>query len=295
MNIKTIVTHDNCADGLASAMILRLGWPEAKVLFMQYNTPELAALQPSEGMIFCDFSPPAEQAQEFIDAGAWCLDHHRTAKDVVKRFGERGIFADERKDPGYSGALLAYYFIRQYAPDRASSRIEWIRSFAEVIGIRDTWQRDHIRWQEACEWTAALMFYPRDMWLEARTDNWHNMSRIGPTLLKKREEEIAYAIKNSFRTELPGYRLMIFQGVSLTSDVAEQMGHDVDLVVGFTYKVESGTPKIVYSLRSHTGFDCAAFAKSHGGGGHSAAAGFSALAYYEPFGQFLGMFGSGPY
>jgi nanoRNase/pAp phosphatase (c-di-AMP/oligoRNAs hydrolase) len=30
-----------------------------------------------------------------------------------------------------------------------------------------------------------------------------------------------------------------------------------------------------FSTRSHTGFDCAAFAQARGGGGHTAAAGFA--------------------
>lgn len=80
----------------------------------------------------------------------------------------------------------------------------------------------------------------------------------------------------------------MFQGVSTTSDAAElaekavektlhdQVGpSQPDLVVGFHYKVDAGKLKLQFSTRSHTGFDCAAFAKAHGGGGHKAAAGFT--------------------
>jgi nanoRNase/pAp phosphatase (c-di-AMP/oligoRNAs hydrolase) len=65
------------------------------------------------------------------------------------------------------------------------------------------------------------------------------------------------------------------QGVSVTSDGAELLGDSVDLLVGFSYGVEDDVPKVKLSMRSHTGVDCAAIAKAHGGGGHTAAAGCS--------------------
>lgn len=51
--------------------------------------------------------------------------------------------------------------------------------------------------------------------------------------------------------------------------------------MGFDYEVETpangGPPnrKVIYSNRSHTTFDCKAFAKAFGGGGHTKAAGFN--------------------
>ena len=106
--LKVIVSHENCADGLASAMILKDVLPKAKVVFLQYGTPDHVNLVAEEGMIFCDFSPPPARAQEFVDVGAIVLDHHKTAKAVVALFGDLGVFADEKDDPGVSGAVLAY-------------------------------------------------------------------------------------------------------------------------------------------------------------------------------------------
>lgn len=89
-------------------------------------------------------------------------------------------------------------------------------------------------------------------------------------------------------------RLVVFQeqasGFRLCSDVAESMRaqnmtyqyepsvEPVQVVAGFAYVVDKpgDVPKVVYSLRGLNGFDVCAFAKANGGGGHKAAAGFSA-------------------
>jgi len=45
--------------------------------------------------------------------------------------------------------------------------------------------------------------------------------------------------------------------------------------VGFSYKTDEGKPIVIFSTRSHADFNCGAFCKAHGGGGHTKAAGFS--------------------
>ena len=107
-NIKTIVTHDKCADGRASALILLDVFPGANVVFCNYNTPEYNDLPATEGMIFCDIVPPAHRVEEFIAVNAIVLDHHKTNKEIVAKFGDNGRFADEATEPGVSGASLAF-------------------------------------------------------------------------------------------------------------------------------------------------------------------------------------------
>lgn len=106
--VTTIVTHDTCPDGLASAMILLDVLPKAEVVFCQYSTPLHKSMIAKPGMLFADFSPDPARIQEFIDQGAIVLDHHKTAKDTVLACGELGVFADEKEDPGVSGAVLAF-------------------------------------------------------------------------------------------------------------------------------------------------------------------------------------------
>ncbi len=280
-SVKTLVCHANCPDGLASAMILKDVFPDAEIVFMQYNTPELAALKVTEGMLFCDFSPPSDRYLEFIAAGTIVLDHHKSAKITVEEFGDNGIFADEKEEPGVSGALLAFRHV--WAPLRAKDQdaseglYGRILDFAELAGIRDTWQRQHPRWEEACAQAEALLFWPKERWFLTNPWNWRELCEsIGPTLLLKQAEKIEKTIKKGFRfTSHGGKRVIVFQGVSSTSDAAEKLGEEADLVVGFKYECDSEGLKVVYSLRSHTGFDCSKMAKENGGGGHTAAAGFA--------------------
>ncbi len=106
--VRRVIVHANCADGMASAMILHDALPDAEVVFLQHGTAEFLSLPATTGMLFCDISPPADRVAEFVGVGAIVLDHHKTVRDVVEAFGDCGVFADETKEPGVSGALLAY-------------------------------------------------------------------------------------------------------------------------------------------------------------------------------------------
>jgi len=74
-----------------------------------------------------------------------------------------------------------------------------------------------------------------------------------------------------------GERIVAFAGTGQTSDAAEVLGAEADLIVGFDFGVENGSAKMRFSLRSHSDFDCAAFAARFGGGGHTRAAGFGVV------------------
>jgi len=299
-SVKTIVCHANCSDGLASAMILHNVLPDAKIVFLQYNTPELAAFEATEGQLWCDFCPPADRFQEFVAAGAIVLDHHKTAKITVAEFGENGVFADEKDEPGVSGALLAYRHV--WVPLAA----EWhagvgsgkeyariVERLATLAGIRDTWQRQSPDWMAAMAQAEALQFWPKEEWLDEDVWDWGEKAKIGMTLLAKHAEKVDKAVKGSFRfTSSKGNRVLMFQGVSTTSDAAEKIGDGADIIVGFRYETDAEGHKIVFSLRSHTGFDCSKLAKEHpGGGGHTAAAGFAYRfrATHDPYLLFEGM------
>lgn len=305
--VKTLICHKDCADGMASAMILRSALPDAEVVFMQYNTPEFSALKAAEGQLWCDFSPPADRYMEFVEAGAIVLDHHKSAKTIVAAFGEDGVFADEKEDPGVSGALLAYRHVWEplsetwnwshgSRPKREYVRI--IERLAVLAGIRDTWQRQSPDWTQACAQAEALRFWPAEEWIEEDVWGWEKMIAIGPTLLARHAAKVEKVVKSGYRfTSHGGKRVIVFQGVSATSDAAEKLKDEVDLVVGFLYLNDSEGLQVTYSMRSQTGFDCAKMAKEHGGGGHTGAAGFSHRfesnaqnqGYKDPFYLFLVM------
>jgi oligoribonuclease NrnB/cAMP/cGMP phosphodiesterase (DHH superfamily) len=103
--VEKIYVHENCADGVASAMILNEALPERKIIPVNYNT-ELHKNMPVErGVLFCDMSPNENVADAFLEAGAIVLDHHKTSKPIVDKFVAAGLgaFGDEKADPGVCG------------------------------------------------------------------------------------------------------------------------------------------------------------------------------------------------
>ncbi len=283
LNVVTeIIVHENCADGVASAMYLHDVLPNANIRFVQYGTEEHKNLEPKPGMLFCDFSPHPSRYQEFVDAGAIVLDHHATAKPIVEAFGSNGVFGDETLHPGVCGAWLAHreVWLKYKAMTHQSEDI------ARLTGIRDTWQNKDSRWKEACILAEAFKFFPVQSWLDLKDpfeddlkDSltwWESRIETGAILVQKTAERVQRALAGGYHfTTSKGTRVIMFEGTTLSSDAAEAADQTADLIVGFDYMgLESSVASLVFSTRSHTTFDCATFCKLNGGGGHTKAAGF---------------------
>lgn len=300
--VKKIVTHESCADGAASAAILHDALPDAEVIFAQHGKSSLLDLQPTPGMLFCDIVPPEARVQEFVDAGAIVLDHHKGAEDLVKLFGERGVFADEVRDPGVSGALLAYREVwARVNPPIATGSISIgkvhhqdehrVRDFATLAGIRDTWQKSSPRWREALVAYHALTLHDWEHW-KALGRPWLTSEelKVGEALLLKRERDVEKTARDAWigpvsvtrknehnKTDVARIALAIVNvGYELASDVSDWLRENqrVDLILAFRYEARGEDQVLRVSARSSERYDCAALAKAHGGGGHTRAAGF---------------------
>ncbi len=309
--VTHIVTHKDCADGMASAMILKDVLPGAKVSFIHYSSPEHKALVAEKGMLFCDFSPYIERpvlavvptdeqlkafveadkrAKEFIAADTLVLDHHKFAKETVEAFGENGIFADEATEPGVCGAVLAYRHVwlplqeaSSPSPGLGSLKPQplveaIVRDLATLAGIRDTWQKQDHQWQAACEQAESLRWWPEEHLVGSPPTSWPGLIQpIGGILFAKNLKYAKQLSETSYRfVSKKGTRVLIFGGVSMSSDTAEQAGDTADLVVGFSYKCDDGKPVVIFSTRTRGNeFNCGEFCVAHGGGGHTKAAGFT--------------------
>lgn len=284
--VKNVVVHEACPDGLASAMILRACYPTAGIKFVQYDTRAHKELEAQPNTIFADFSPHPDRVDDFKRVESIVLDHHQTQKGVVASFGELGVFGDEATEPGVSGAVLTFrevwlpligngYDDGVMATMPTAKERQTILDFATLAGIRDTWQTKSPRWQESCEQAAAMFFWPPDVLLPVPPDKWEEKLSLGPLLLEKQLKRSKRNADNSFRfTTTKGTRVAVFEGTTSASDAAEYLGETVDLAVGFDIFMQDGKPVMLWSIRSHTNFDCGTFCKAHGGGGHLRAAGF---------------------
>lgn len=282
--VTRVVVHQNCPDGISSALVLKDALPDVRVSFMSYGSREHRELAPEPGLLFCDFTPLRERAAEFVAAGALVLDHHPSAKDLVEAFGDNGVFGENDKNE--CGAWLAYRHVWlrlaeefDLSDDVGRARV---RHFAELAAVRDTWKTGDPRWGEACEQAALLLFFPfDDLCLSSFADPDHDYHLLGRVLMDKQlaAAQCSVGEGHSFFSNSRGTKTLMFQGVSTTSDAAEitekRGTQQPDLVVGFHYRSDAGKLQLQFSMRSHTGYDVGAFAKHHGGGGHRAAAGFT--------------------
>lgn len=267
--LEKAIVHASCPDGIASAMLIRHFSPQLPIEFVQHGTPEHHQ-RPCRAL-FCDFSPPAERAEEWADAGAIVLDHHATAKPVVELFGDRGVFADEKEHPGVSGAALAYMLSGPMFRTRDGQR------FAELVGIRDTWQRSHPDWDVACHVASALTFYPVEDLIRQSYGLEPYQVETGRIIYERRIERARDVAASTADDVYAGRSFLLFNDgrEKLTSDVGEaarELGRPWHFVAGFFY-TETGT--LVFSLRSVApAFDVSKIAIANGGGGHTRAAGF---------------------
>jgi oligoribonuclease NrnB/cAMP/cGMP phosphodiesterase (DHH superfamily) len=342
--VSVCYAHAHCPDGLASAMILkdafRMLGTNPRIEFLAHGTAEhKRAANPYMGdggtALFCDFAPHPD-AFHVERHASWraavahsgshtiVLDHHKGAEDIVRAFGDRGVFADEKLEPGVSGAVLALREVwdtarEQYEPEPHEGGLRGsVREFAQCVGARDTWQTESPLFQRGQWISKMLMSKPASWWLAPVKDGnagaspWQHPPylteqeiEMGRALFEAHAEAVRQAVEQCVGVSVPngGYddggapsptvRLVVFQeqacGFRLCSDVAEALRqqndryqyepsiYQIHVVAGFSYVVDKpgSAPRLLYSLRALGPFDVAAFAKANGGGGHTAAAGFS--------------------
>jgi hypothetical protein len=288
LKVKRVIVHGNCPDGMASAMFLynALGIePE----FLIHGRDEYINLEAEPGMLFCDITPPALRYQEFIDAGAIVLDHHKKAESIVKAFGERGVFADEEQDPGVSGAVLAFREVWKplVSDTKTPYQLSNAESIAKLIGIADTWQDKSPLWDDAGHLVAAVMFYPWEYWRRHVGNSdclwaFDKEIMIGQMIFTDRLTQAEKCAKEAYKFEHAGYNVAVFNDLAkLSSDVAQVLrGQGYNVIAGFKYSKQndnSPMPIICFSLRSDGKISVSDFACTfdEGGGGHTLAAGFS--------------------
>ena len=286
--VRRVVCHRNseataCPDGTAAAILLADALPDAEITFASYGA-ELDAVKPMPGLLFADICP-RDRVDEHVAAGAIVLDHHASHEDIVRRFGERGIFGSKTE----SGASLAHdhVWLPRVGLDGAG-KTERARAeqFARLAAVRDTWRRDHETWIAASEQAAALSLFAWDDWQTLHRPfcdggggiAFESMLTSGRPLYAARLRRAQLAAQGvTYLWTTAGTRLAIVNTLD-TSDLAEIV--DSDVLVGFSIFTDRESPSgraaahMRFSFRARGNYDVGSLAKSApGGGGHRGAAG----------------------
>lgn len=280
--ITRIVTHENCADGTASAMILHALLPDLSIDFINYVDRDELPVGP---YLFCDMTPSKARAEAFFNAGAVVLDHHSGAMDVTGpfAFAGQGFYAT---GPGISGATMALELAQSrgmFTGDVVGKRYldAGAIKLARRAAIYDTFVTDSPEWVEACNQAAAMQFYGPERLLSQTYLSPHQLE-VGEFHLKNICTYAESIVDNGLYvmgTIAIFNDAGLYKCVNEVAEIARQKRPEIELMVGYRYirrdlfnLQEMG---ISVSLRSKKdGVDCIKIAQSNGGNGHPSAAGF---------------------
>jgi hypothetical protein len=296
--VELILTHADCPDGMASAILLRDVYPDVPIYFFYPSSAELRDFPVRPHALFADLSPVPETADAWREAGAIIIDHHASARTLIETFGIRGIFGDEKRDKGACGASLVYdhvwlnhrtSFYREVPLEKRLAGHETVSAFAKLAGIRDTYMRTHPLWINACVQATTLRAYPAEDWLAGPSISddkwgplWERRLEAGQVLYRQTIESATRDIRNSYRFRTPKGTSVVVISKAQTTDASEFA--DADVLIGFSYTCIGGKPQLRLSMRSRSSFDVSVLCESLGGGGHTKAAGVNiSCELFKPF------------
>lgn len=291
--IKTLVTHQYCHDGVASALLVKDVVPNIEVIWLTPGSLEHKTLSPRPNCLWCDIVPHPSSAEDWVAVEPIVLDHHVGNASTTALFGDNSVFLSQ---DGVCGATLAFQYVWKHLADegkRANQREREIEGLIKLVGIKDTNLTSDKGWKDSSYLQQALTFYNFEELSKGFPSIYEEM-KVGKLLLEKETESVKKAVAESYRFSHQGKNVICFMGTRLSSDVANLVDQQYDIVVGCgLHPHRNNQISYRFSIRSHSGFDCAKFTAFFGGGGHKEAAGMSiidGMASSNPFAKFENLF-----
>ena len=259
-----VLYHANCPDGFGAAFFawLKLG---DKAQYIPVSYGEGYPLLPGGSrVLMVDFSLPRELLLEFkggLDTLV-VLDHHKTAQADLEGL-DFCTFDMER-----SGAMLSwnYFHVLQDC------------FLACYLQDRDLW---HWKLPFSREINAAIWSYPKDF--KVWNKELHIMLNIeidkliaeGTAILRYKMNEVQIQADRALFGLVAGHLVPIVNTTTEFSEVGEELCIRNPDKPFAAYYFDRADGKRQWGLRSRNGFDVSEVAKTYGGGGHKAAAGFT--------------------
>lgn len=275
------IYHGFCDDGFAAAWVVRAATGPGLFDFhpgvYQTEPPDVTGRH----VLLVDFSykrplllDMASKARSIV-----ILDHHKTAAEDLAGFREPAPFQewDRNQNPLVEGDAEPVAAL--FDMNRSGAGLCWDfffqgnrPAFIDYIEDRDLWRK---QLPGGDEFTIALRSYPQDFGV------WDRLVKAGPEALiaegqsiqryyRLRIEEIK---RCAYESSIDGYKCWIANAPYFAaSEVAGELSEKTSFGACY-FEVEPR--RWQYSLRSRGDFDVSEVAKTFGGGGHKAAAGFT--------------------
>lgn len=282
------IHHNKDLDGYCSGAVVRRKYPDCKLIGWDYGQPlpdfkEMVG----EDVVMIDISFPIPDILRLSDISRLTIiDHHISFKKEVDQL------TDNQKDSfkyiyqlGIAACEIGWKY---FFPDEKLPRA------VELLGKYDTWRKD----EEWDEFVLPFQYGMRQICTDPLTfpmklleggSDYEVGGRIvpiidnGKAILSYQEQQDMLACqRSSFEIEFEGLRAICLNQGAFSSNTLQTVydpeKHDV--MVGFQYNGKFWN----VSLRSAKDeVDVSVIAKSRGGGGHKAAAGFEAKTFEEIF------------
>ena len=295
-----VIHHNKDLDGFSSGAICKLKYPEAKLIGWDYKDP-IPDFQQFTGqdVIMIDVSFPFEKLQQLgLICNLTLIDHH------ISLYKEIDSFLNHEYSEVQTCDLRTLTFNYIYEGGVAACEIGWKHLFPDkpvpyaitLLGRYDTWRQKEGDWENE---TLPFQYGMRVDCISAETfpmyllnkdqdfngdDYVYNIVEQGIAILKYQEQQDMLACQRSaFEKEVYGGLRGICLNTRAFSSNTMKSVYDPekhDVMIGFEY---TGT-KWSVSLRSTKDeVDVSLIAKSRGGGGHKAAAGFETNNFNQIF------------
>ncbi len=261
-----VLYHADCPDGFGAAWVawMSLGSCVAYIPARYGDLPP--NLTSSDRVLIVDFSYPRAVLEKLRASVAELviLDHHKSAAEDLKDF--RGATFDMEK----SGARLAWEHFNPSQPPPA---------LISYVEDRDLW-RWKLPWSKKV--SAFILsfdfdFLRWDIIAKELRDSLDACVSEGSAIMRERERAVEMLCANSGLMDVGGYYVPVVNTACYISEVANRLCEKHPTApFAACYFDTQGSHQRKWSLRSINGFDVSAVAKKFGGGGHPAAAGFSA-------------------
>lgn len=275
-----IIYHKNCNDGFGSATVAYKflknekgkNWIDNNVKFYAASHGSKPPNYEGKDVLILDFSYSTNIMKDIQEnsKSLYIIDHHKTAYDRLKGISENNYLL--RMDKSGVGLTWEYF----------SGDNNNLPLFLQYIQDRDIWT-NKLEFSECFFLATSYIEKEFRLW-EFYIDNfiedcdiYHTALNIGRTLLKNKNNDISYIVKNYYKKVLTiydkKYRVVYLNSPVYGSDLGNYLVEhfdDIDFGVVWTFNGK----KTRFSLRSKEGgVDVSKIAELYNGGGHYCASG----------------------